>query len=76
MEKRQINITSHSGSDIFTLIVPEDNSARSAELLSGQYPNSKVMTFYDTDIDETIHGILILNEGETKDECKNRRIEG
>ncbi len=62
MEKRQINITSHSGSDIFTLIVPEDNSARSAELLSGQYPNSKVMTFYDTKTDETIYGILILND--------------
>ena len=76
MEKRQINITSHSGSDIFTLIVPEDNSARSAELLSGQYPNSKVMTFYDTNTDETIYGILILNEGEIKDECKDRRIEG
>ena len=75
MEKRQINITSHSGSDIFTLIVPESNSARSAELLSGQYPNSKVMTFYDTNTDETIYGILILNEGETKDECKDRRIE-
>lgn len=75
MEKRQINITSHSGSDIFTFIVPEDNSARSAELLSGQYPNSKVMTFYDTNTDETIYGILILNEGETKDECKDRRIE-
>ena len=76
MEKRQINITSHSGSDIFTLIVPEDNSARSAELLSGQYPNSKVMTFYDTNTDETIYGILILNEGETKNEYKDRRIEG
>ena len=62
MEKRQINITSHSGSDIFTFIVPEDNSARSAELLSGQYPNSKVMTFYDTKTDETIYGILILND--------------
>ena len=62
MEKRQINITSHSGNDIFTLIVPEDNSARSAELLSGQYPNSKVMTFYDTKTDETIYGIIILND--------------
>lgn len=76
MEKRQINITSHSGSDIFTFIIPEDNSARSAELLSGQYPNSKVMTFYDTDIDETFYGILILNEGEIEDERKDRRIEG
>ena len=75
MEKRQINITSHSGNDIFTLIIPEDNSARSAELLSGQYPNSKTMSFYDTDTSETIHGILILKEGETKDECKNRRAE-
>ena len=62
MEKRQINITSHSGNDIFTLIVPEGNSARSAELLSGQYPNSKVMTFYDTKTDETIYGIIILND--------------
>lgn len=76
MEKRQINITSHSGSDIFTFIVPEDNSARSAELLSGQYPNSKAMSFYDIETGETIYGILILNEGETKDECKDRRIEG
>lgn len=33
------------------------------------------MTFYDTNTDETIYGILILNEGETKDECKDRRIE-
>lgn len=73
MEKRQINITSHSSNDIFTLIIPEDNSARSAELLSGQYPNSKTISFYDIDTDETIHGILILNKGETKDECKNRR---
>ena len=61
---------------MFTFIIPEDNSARSAELLSGQYPNSKVMTFYDTNTDETIYGILILNEGETKDECKDRRAEG
>jgi hypothetical protein len=44
-------------------------------LLSGQYPNSKVMSFYDTDTGETIYGILILNEGETKDECKDRRAE-
>lgn len=75
MEKRRINITSHSGNDIFTLIIPESNSALRAELSSGQYPNSKTISFYDTDTGETIHGILILNEGETKDECKNRRAE-
>lgn len=69
MEIREVaKLTSHTGTIICTIIIPEDNSARSAELLSGQYPNSKVITFYDTNIDRTIHGIVIENGGPDKNE--------
>lgn len=69
MEIREgTKLTSHKGTTICTIIIPEDNSAQSAELLSGQYPNSKVITFYDTNIDKTIYGVIIKNEGADKNE--------
>ena len=69
MEIREVTkLTSHTGTTICTIIIPEDNSAQSAELLSGQYPNSKVIPFYDTNIDKTIYGVIIENEGVDKNE--------
>ena len=69
MEIREVaKLTSHIGTVICTIIIPEDNSARSAELLSGQYSNSRVITFYDTNIDKTIYGIVIENKGVDKNE--------
>lgn len=62
--KQTISLTSHKGTDIFTLIIPEDNSAQSAELLSEQYSNSTVMAFYDTEEEKMIYGVIINKEDE------------
>lgn len=41
------------------VIIPDNNSAASAELLSGQYENSRVIQFYDDEKDEVIYGVVI-----------------
>lgn len=41
------------------VIIPDNNSATSAELLSGQYENSRVIQFYDDEKDEVIYGVVI-----------------
>ena len=62
--KQTINLTSHKGTEIFTLIIPEDNSAQSAELLSEQYFNSTVMAFYDTEEEKMVYGVIVNKEDE------------
>lgn len=58
MERKNIPITNHEGTNIFEVIIPDNNSATSAELLSGQI-GGKVVCFYDDFEDRVIYGVLV-----------------